>query len=231
MSSTSSWRTESLRRTGHDSMASNPNRLAVESNTLRILPQRVAAIDALRGFDMFWIVGGRELFLAIVALFQFPLPEWAEHHFEHAKWEGFRAWDLIMPLFLFVVGAAMPFSFSRRLETGGSKGALYLKILRRTLILFVLGMAVQGHLLDFNLKTLHPFSNTLQAIAAGYLIAGIVMLNIGIVGQVVVAVLLMLGYWALLKFVPFGDQPAGSLEPFSNFAYSIEKLVMRGFID
>src|SRR5215470_10254794 len=74
---------------------------------------RVLSLDALRGFDMFWIVGGKELALATLALFPASSAVWVEQakmQLEHSKWEGFTAYDLIMPLFLFVVGAAMPFS-------------------------------------------------------------------------------------------------------------------------
>ena len=85
-----------------------------------------------------------------------------------------------MPLFLFVVGAAMPFSFANQLARGTSTGEMYFKILRRTVILFILGMAAQGHLLDFDLSTLHIYCNTLQSIAAGYLVAGILLLNVGV---------------------------------------------------
>jgi predicted acyltransferase len=192
---------------------------------------RIVALDALRGFDMFWIVGGRELLLAFAAMFKTPLPKWLEYQFEHTEWEGFTAWDLIMPLFLFVVGAAMPFSFARRLEQGESKRQLYAKIVRRTVILFVLGMAVQGHLLDFKLSTLHLFANTLQAIAVGYLIAGLVMLNVGIVGQIIFAALMLVGYWLLLKFVPLIGHGAGSLEPHANVALAVDKFVIGRFID
>ena len=100
------------------------------------------AIDALRGFDMFWIVGGQGLALAIAHLFFDPLPQAVERQFEHVKWEGFVAWDLIMPLFLSIVGAAMPFSFARRAADGQTLHELHWKIVRRSLILFVLGMAV-----------------------------------------------------------------------------------------
>jgi predicted acyltransferase len=180
---------------------------------------------------MFWIAGGRELLLACIAIFKHPVPAWIEYQLEHPKWEGFTAWDMIMPLFLFIVGAAMPFSFSRQLEQGRSKAGLYAKILRRTLILFVLGMAVQGHLLDFKLDTLHIFANTLQAIAVGYLIAGVVMLNVGVIGQVVFAAAMLIGFWALLMYVPLEGVGAGSLEPHANVAYAVDKFVLGRFID
>src|SRR3954469_22301739 len=154
---------------------------------------RVLSLDALRGFDMFWIIGGDKLALAILALIpesRAPCVEQAKSQFSHVRWEGFHFYDLIMPLFLFVVGAAMPFSFARRAELGHSKSRMLFKLLSRTVTLFILGMAVQGHLLDFDLGTLHPFSNTLQAIAVGYLVAGILMLTIPVWGQIVAAMVL-----------------------------------------
>ena len=198
---------------------------------------RIVAIDALRGFDMFWIVGGRELVITFVEIFKKPVPPWLDHQLEHVRWTGttvwnsFTAWDLIMPLFLFVVGAAMPFSFARRLEQGQSKGQLYAKIIRRTVILFLLGMAVQGHLLDFKLETLHVFANTLQAIAVGYLIAGLVMLNLGIIGQIVFTAAMLIGFWLLLMYVPLTGHGAGSLEEHANVALAVEKFVLGRFID
>jgi predicted acyltransferase len=115
------------------------------------------SIDALRGFDMFWIVGGIPLFLAFVKLFVNPLPEWLPKQFEHVLWNGFSPQDLIMPLFLFVVGTAMPFSFAKRIELGQSRRTIYLKIARRVLILWVLGMIHQGNLLKYDLSQLLLF--------------------------------------------------------------------------
>jgi predicted acyltransferase len=193
--------------------------------------QRVVSLDALRGFDMFWIVGGQQLALALAKFSSDPPPAWVEYHLEHVAWEGFSAWDLIMPLFLFVVGAAMPFSFARRTDQGQSMGAVYAKMLRRFVILFILGMIVQGHLLDFNLSTLHVFANTLQAIAVGYLVAGVVMLNLAVVGQIVVTALLLIGYWLLLTYVPFPGHAAGTLEPNANLALWVDEVVLGRFRD
>jgi predicted acyltransferase len=192
---------------------------------------RVVSIDALRGFDMFWIIGGRELVLAVAAASAGSVPAWLDYQLEHVEWEGFTAWDLIMPLFLFVVGAAMPFSFSNRLADGLSKGQLYLKIFRRTVILFILGMAVQGHLLDFDLSTLHIYCNTLQSIAAGYLVAGVLLLNVGAIAQLFVTAALLVGYWLIMLYVPFGNHPAGTLEPQANVAMAVDEFVLGRFRD
>ena len=85
---------------------------------------RIASLDTLRGFDMFWIIGGHGLLLTLLGLFVAP-PEWLKTQMGHAQWEGFTAWDLIMPLFLFVVGAAMPLAFVRRWQRGDSLGSVY----------------------------------------------------------------------------------------------------------
>src|SRR5262249_50736828 len=143
----------------------------------------------------------------------------------------FTAWDLIVPLFLFVVGAVMPFSFARRLERRRSKSFLFFKILRRTVLLLVVGLACQASFTDFTSQTLRPFANTLQAFAVGYRIVVIVMLNDGIIGQVIFTVVKLVGYWALLRFVALGEHGAGSLEPNANVAYAVEQFVLRGFID
>src|SRR6266480_1156105 len=85
---------------------------------------RIVSLDALRGFDMFWIIGGEKLVLGALLLLHKPIPEWAtrlQQQFKHSDWQGFTFYDLIMPLFLFVVGAVMPFSFSRRIQLGHSK--------------------------------------------------------------------------------------------------------------
>jgi predicted acyltransferase len=193
--------------------------------------ERIAAIDALRGFDMFWIVGGQELALAAAAWLTSPAPKWLEYHLEHVEWEGFSAWDLIMPLFLFVVGAAMPFSLSRKAELGQTKAQLYGKMIRRCLVLWLLGMIVQGNLLDFNASTLHLYSNTLQAIAVGYLVAGIVILNVGVVGQIAFTAAMLVGYWLLLTRVPFQGHAAGVLEPNANVAMAVDEYVLGPFRD
>jgi len=192
---------------------------------------RIMSIDALRGFDMFWIIGGWSIFRSLHEIFDNPTTQWINKQLSHVRWEGFRPWDLIMPLFLFVVGVVMPFAFNKRLAAGQSKKRLYLHIIMRTMILFVLGMVAQGHLLEYDLSKLHFFSNTLQAIAAGYLIAAIILLNLRIVWQIVTTVVLLLFFWALMMLIPVPGHGAGMLEPDVNLAIYLDRLILRGFID
>lgn len=192
---------------------------------------RIAAIDALRGFDMFWIAGGQGAFLAILGIFVSPLPDWFKAQFEHVRWEGFTAWDLIMPLFLFVVGLVMPWAVARRIEQGRTKTSIYFRVLRRVVVLWILGMMVQGHLLEFDRQTIHFYSNTLQAIAAGYLVASVFLLHLPVWGQVAGTAVLLIGYWLLMLLVPFGGHPAGTLEENVNLALYIDERVLGPFRD
>jgi predicted acyltransferase len=180
---------------------------------------------------MFWIVVGSGVLLALLEFFITPLPEWLKYQVGHAKWEGFTAWDLIMPLFLFVVGAAMPLAFAKRWESGVKARSMYWRIIRRVMVLWVLGMAVQGNLLVADREWIHIFSNTLQAIAVGYLVTSILLMHLPMLGQVIATVLLLVGYWLLMLLVPFGGHPAGTMEETVNLAMYIDEAVLGQFRD
>jgi predicted acyltransferase len=192
---------------------------------------RVVSIDALRGFDMFWICGGKPVVLALLGLFVTPIPQRLLDQMNHPAWEGFSAWDLIMPLFLFIVGTAMPFSFAKRLDQGQGRLRIYGKMLLRVLLLWVFGMIAQGNLLKYDLGELHVFSNTLQAIAVGYFIAGILLLELPIAGQVVATVVLLVGYWLALAFIPVPGHEAGLLQEKLNLALYLDELILGRFRD
>ncbi len=192
---------------------------------------RIMSIDALRGFDMFWIIGGERIFASLHDVFDRPETAWIRTQLTHVKWEGFRFEDLIMPLFLFIVGVAMPYSFNKRFAGCDSKKRLYLHILKRTVILFVLGMIAQGRLLEYDLSTLHIYSNTLQAIAAGYIIAAIIVLNLRLTWQIATTGFLLLLFWVLMMLVPVPGHGAGVLTPDGNLAIYIDRTIFGSFID
>jgi len=193
--------------------------------------QRIVSVDALRGFDMFWIAGGGPLVMAFCKLFRNPLPPWLDRQFDHVVWEGFVGWDLIMPLFLFIVGVAMPFSVGKRVERGDSRGSIYRKVVYRVVVLWILGMIAQGHLLAFDSHNLQFYSNTLQSIAAGYLIASIALVELPIRGQAGLCGALLVVYWALMRFVPVPGYGAGVLTPDGNLAMYIDKALLGRFQD
>jgi len=192
---------------------------------------RVLSIDALRGFDMFFIIGGERIFASLHDVFNSPQTEWIRTQLTHVKWEGFRFEDLIMPLFMFIVGVVMPYSFNKRRLEGHGKAQLYLHIVKRVVILFVLGMIAQGNLLEYDLSKLHIYSNTLQAIAAGYIIAAIIMLNMGLRWQIATTGILLVLFWALMMLVPFPGRGVDVLTPDANLAIYIDRIIFGSFID
>jgi predicted acyltransferase len=197
----------------------------------KIATQRIMSVDALRGFDMFWIAGGGPFVIEFFKLFSNPLPLWLERQFDHVEWEGFVGWDLIMPLFLFIVGVAMPFSVGKRLERGDGRRRIYGKLLYRVVVLWILGMVAQGHLLAFDPNNLQFYSNTLQSIAAGYLISGIALVELSVRRQATLAGSLLIVYWALMRFVPVPGHGAGVLTPDGNLAMWIDKALLGRFQD
>ena len=192
---------------------------------------RIMSIDALRGFDMFWIIGGGAIFKSLHDIFGNSTTEFIKTQLTHVTWEGFRFEDLIMPLFLFIVGVVMPFAFNKRLSLGHSKNRLYRHIIIRFVVLFVLGMIAQGRLLEYDLSQLRIFSNTLQAIAVGYLFSAIILLNLKLIWQIVTTVALLLLFWALMMLIPVPEHGAGILTPEGNLAIYIDRLILGSFID
>src|SRR5688500_15786175 len=105
---------------------------------------RLTSLDALRGFDMFWIIGADALFHALKKIGAGnPAINAVADQLDHVPWEGFRFYDLIFPLFVFIVGVSIVFALSRRMETGG-KGSAVKQIFRRFVILYLLGIFSYG---------------------------------------------------------------------------------------
>jgi predicted acyltransferase len=163
------------------------------------LSQRVASIDALRGFDMLWIIGGEGVLRSLHPIFHHPTTAWISTQLTHVKWEGFHFYDLIFPLFLFLAGAALPFSLAHRQERGESRARLYAHIAKRTAALIVLGLIYEG-LLEFNFAQMR-WAAVLTMIGLSYCVAAIIILNTSIRMQAIVAAGLLLGYWAALALI------------------------------
>ena len=144
---------------------------------LPIGASRLMSLDALRGFDMFWIIGGAAIFQAFAKIFPGAPADRIVAQLEHVPWQGLHFFDWIWPLFMFIMGVAMPFSLAKRRSAGATDREIYAHAAVRGVILFVLGMVAQGNLLAFDLSKLHPCYSVLHGIAAGYLIAMVVLVN------------------------------------------------------
>ena len=158
--------------------------------------KRLLSLDILRGLDMLLLTVIGPLFWAVNKVW--AMPEAVQLQFKHA-WGGFTLWDIIMPLFIFMCGAAIPYALSKRLdEDGWATGAFWKHVLGRFALLWFCGMLVQGRLATLDPLQISPYNNTLQTIAAGYLIAALVMLIPVRALRVVVPFLLAGAYGALL---------------------------------
>ena len=159
--------------------------------------ERLFSLDLLRGLDMLLLVVVGPLFAALNAAY--PLPACVMGQFHH-NWGGFTLWDLIMPLFIFMCGAAVPFALEKR-KTDGRAGLVYWRhVLARVAVLWVLGMVAQGRLLSLDILRINPFNNTLQTIAAGYLVVAAVLAVPSRHFRRAAPFVLALGYTAILHF-------------------------------
>jgi len=136
---------------------------------------RILSLDVLRGFDMFWIVGGEGIIhsLAIATGWQFF--KVLSVQLEHVRWEGFHFYDNIFPLFLFIVGAVIPFALVSRPERGEPRPEIYRKVITRFMLLIILGLIYnQG----WHQNWAKPFiGSVLGEIAFAYLFASFIVLH------------------------------------------------------
>ena len=170
--------------------------------------RRVVSIDALRGFDMFWILGGDSLAQALKEMgaggrgIFHSAAEFFGNQLDHVEWAGVHFYDLIFPLFVFIVGVSLVFSLTRLVEREG-RAAAHQRVFRRFIILFALALVYSGGVSrawpDIRLL------GVLNRIALCYLFASLLFLNFRVRGMAVVCVSLLVGYWALMTFVPFPD--------------------------
>ncbi len=186
---------------------------------------RLLSIDALRGFDMFWIVGGGALVEAIARWSDSKIGRAIETQLSHVQWDGFHFEDLIFPLFLFLVGAVLPFSLGK---LGPHGRAAYARIFRRTFLLFALGL-ICNKIQDFRWAELRV-AGVLQRIAVCYGIAALIVMHTKIRGQVILFVAILMGYWALMANVGAPGSTAGDYSAAGNLAGWVDRHYLPGDI-
>ena len=187
---------------------------------------RLLSLDALRGFDMFWIIGGEEIFHVLKTYTGFPLFVWMSAQLEHSEWNGFSFYDLIFPLFLFLSGVAMPFSLSRQLEKGIPKNKIYFKVLRRAALLVLFGV-FYNYQSDWNPQHIR-YASVLGQIGIAYFLAAIIFLNTNWKQQIYWVVGILFGYWAIQNFIPVPGYGAGVLTKEGNINGFIDRMFMPG---
>ena len=190
--------------------------------------ERLLSLDALRGFDLFWIVGGHGILVAL-----FKLTEWGwlgaiDAQLKHVDWNGFQAYDLIFPLFLFMAGVSTPYSLTRRL-TEGARSEVIRKVIQRGLILVLLGIIYNNGLQWKGLENMR-FGSVLGRIGLAGMFAQLIFafnfetpkrLWVWLAG-------ILLGYWAIMSFGHAPGFAAGDLSMEGNFASYVDRLLLPG---
>jgi predicted acyltransferase len=192
---------------------------------------RVESVDALRGFSIFWIMGADGAIRALDRVLRDKGPplssigNFLDTQMRHVEWEGFHFYDFILPLFIFVTGVSIVLALPRLIESEGKTQA-HLRVFRRALVLYVLGVIFYGgvgqHWSDIR------FVGVLQRIAICYLFASLLFLNLNRRGLIIAAFALLGGYWALLTFVPVPGVGTGSYAPDANLADWIDSQYLPG---
>lgn len=186
------------------------------------LASRLTSLDALRGFDMFWIIGADGIMRSLDKLGKEGWTGALARQFEHMKWEGFVFYDLIFPLFVFISGISIVFSLDKLMAERG-RFAAHLRIFRRFTLLFLLGVFYD--LADGPFTEENVLCGVLQRIALCYLFGSLLYCNLKLRGLIATFAVLLVGYWALLSFVPVPDTGEVSFERNNNWAHYIDRHV------
>ena len=189
---------------------------------------RVASIDALRGFDMFWIIGGDAICRSLPAVTNAPWTRFLASQVEHNVWAGFTFYDLIFPLFLFIIGAVLPFSLLKRAEGGQERKRIYLHVVKRALLLILLGL-IAGGVLQFDFANMR-WMGVLQRIGVCYLLVALLVLKTKVRTQIAVFVGILLLYWAALALIPVPGHGAGVITPEGSLHSYVDQKVLPGKI-
>ncbi len=186
--------------------------------------KRLLSLDVLRGLDLFLLVALQPVLRAVLLELNCDvLNDTLLYQLDHAEWEGVRVWDIVMPLFLFMSGVTMPYSLPKyKTQNGNIK--VWKRVLKRFALLFLLGMLVQGNILALDPGRIYIYSNTLQAIAVGYLLTVPMVLYMKPRMQIVVIAILLVIY--SLPMHLHGDWSAQG-----NFAAMVDKAVLGRFRD
>ena len=187
----------------------NPNQAPGQSAS----DGRLLSLDALRGFDMFCILGGEQIIVALAK--DAPEGSWLHalgQQFTHVEWAGFRFYDFIFPLFLFLIGMAVPLSIDKRLARGDSRARILHHALIRFGLMVFFGWWVNGNFLSLDISKMQLSYSVLMMLGFGYLIAVALVLFTSLRVQIISTMAILVGYWALQLFVPVPGHVAGDFK-------------------
>ena len=184
------------------------------TSTVPTETRRLVSLDVFRG-------------ITIAGMILVNNPGTWEHIYwplQHASWHGWTPTDLVFPFFLFIVGIAIPLAFANRLERGGSRRDLYIKIVKRTVIIFAIGLFLNGF--PYFALAEYRIPGVLQRIAVCYFFASVIFLNTKVRTQIAITIGLLIFYWALVKLVPAPGFAAGDLTKEGSLPSFVDRVVL-----
>ena len=190
------------------------------------LGNRLTSVDTLRGFTMFFIIGGERIFTSVYQVWPNSITETLAKNMEHAGWEGFYFYDQIFPLFLFLVGLLIPTVILRSKEKGKTNKEIFLHISKRTIVLILLGLANYG-LLRFDWPAMR-WSSVLGRIGICYFFASLLVLHSNWRIQTYVILAILIGYWAAVRFIPVPGYGPGVLTPEGCLTTWLDQKIIPG---
>jgi predicted acyltransferase len=191
-----------------------------------LMKGRLISLDALRGLDMIFLTGIAGVFVALGKSYDNAVFTFLGNQCNHTEWHGFHIYDLIFPLFIFIGGVSMPYAIDKRLKEGYTRNKIYIHIIRRSLVLFFLGLIYNGFF-GFDFSDF-KYTGVLQRIAIAYFFSALIVINAGIRKQAIIAGSLLVIYWLLMLLVPVPGYGAGVITPEGNLHAYIDKILLPG---
>lgn len=189
-------------------LVTQPKFLSHERSTPRLL-----SLDVFRGIT-----------IVLMILVNSPGSQKAYSWLNHSVWNGCTIADLVFPFFIFIVGVSLVFSLSAALKQGASKTKLFVKILKRTIFIFLIGIFLNAFPYHFDLNSIRIFG-VLQRIAICYFSASLLFLTTRLRTQAAIMFMLLVAYWLIMMLIPVPDYGSGNLTREGNLAAYIDRLV------
>ncbi len=180
------------------------------------------------GFDMFWIIGAEGIVVGLKKIGESPWRNFLAEQLEHVPWAGFHAYDLIFPLFVFLMGVSTVFSLQRIVEQKGRQAAV-MRVLRRGLLLYLLGLFYYGAKSYPDGPEMFRYVGVLQRIAMCYVAGGLLFLFLRARGLIVACVAILLGYWGLMAWVPIPGVAGDRYAEGTNLANYVDQHYLPGY--
>jgi predicted acyltransferase len=187
---------------------------------------RLLSLDALRGFDMLWIIGGDGLFHALAGYSNAGFFHWASNQLEHVEWNGFVFYDMIFPLFLFIAGVSLPFSIAKRKAQGDSQRSIYWHLLKRALILVAFGIIYNGFF-QFDWENTR-YASVLGRIGLAWFFGALIFMRFSLKWQIVWFWAILIVYWLAMVLIPVPVYGAGNLTMEGSLAGYIDRMLLPG---